>query len=279
MRLKKSMLGASCSLFLAATALADGPTSTVNSGGSIYNWSGVYVGAIAGANIVGSNAKADFLGSQSGGTFSSTGELDASYASAGARFAVLRQFNGLIVGFQGSFEGVPGGSISSNLRCSDVTPGSACNQYTAGSGANTGGVNLLATQSIKWHSNALFRLGMPVSDQFAVSFLAGAAAAQIRSNGVISTTDTNTGSSFNSSFSDTQIRAGWAVGASIEAVVARNWVVGLEFLHEDFGRVTSEGSLGQTCNSCGPGGFPLNVQLSSSLVNESVKATISYKFD
>jgi opacity protein-like surface antigen len=97
------------------------------------------------------------------------------------------------------------------------------------------------------------------------------------------------GSNFTSAFSDT--RVGFVVGGGIEYGFARNWLLRLEYLHADYGRI-SGASVGAvpaavignlTCTAGGAGVVgPATITgctLSDRLQTDLVRVGLTYKFD
>jgi outer membrane immunogenic protein len=76
------------------------------------------------------------------------------------------------------------------------------------------------------------------------------------------------------SASASSTRAGWIVGGGIETVLTKNWLIGAEYLHADFGNLSSNGTIVTA------GGLRLTnpVSHSADLTSNIVRVRVSQKF-
>ncbi|MGL5166481.1 MAG: outer membrane protein [Afipia sp.] len=69
------------------------------------------------------------------------------------------------------------------------------------------------------------------------------------------------------------IKAGWAAGAGIDYALSNNWIVSIEYLHVDLGKVRASGAISDT-----GGTVDSSLNFSSKLESDIVRAGIAYKF-
>ena len=139
--------------------------------------------------------------------------------------------------------------------------------------ADTGRGFLTLNEKTQWLGSARGRLGY-AWDRFLVYGTGGAAWGKIDTsinanclvNGCgVSSLQVNT----TANFSDTKV--GWVAGAGIEAMLSASWIARVEYLHYDFGSVTS------TRNLTDPG-IVQSATWSRSFRYDTVRAGLSYKF-
>jgi len=204
---------------------------------SVYNWTGFYVG-IEGGYGWGEARQTDPLLFNSGGYLVRGGLV-------GGTVGYNWQFNQLVVGLEGdySFADIRG---STRGFCGGVIPRCSSNLESLGTfRGRIGWAGLLWWNSL-----------MPyVTGGLAWGPLHGSEG-DVLANGAVG--------------SGTTTRAGWTLGAGIEAMLAPNWTAKLEYLYVDLGR-------GGVFNDLLPGG---------AVVTESIdfrasifRAGLNYKFD
>lgn len=93
-------------------------------------------------------------------------------------------------------------------------------------------VNEALTQKLEWFGTARGRLGFTITPTLLLYGTGGLAYGEVVTNGVISDP---------ASFSQNNLKTGWAAGGGIEAGLSRNWTVKLEYLYMDLGDVSSNG--------------------------------------
>ncbi len=234
------------------------------------NWSGPYVGGIAGISLerVGalnwSEADAATVGAGWGSCYgpgscphSLAGERDTAVLAglqAGYNFALSR----LVLGVETEFQG-RSGAVTSGLA-PIVAPGMYVEQTYS--------------QRAEWIASVRGRVGGLLTPEVLVYGTAGVALGEIQRkyaadvyNGGMLVASTS------GSASGTQ--AGWAAGAGVEWAVLKNVTVGLEYLHIDLGSDSAFGSRGSsgwclmgTCN------FIVN---SGSFSEDSVRLKLNFK--
>ena len=180
----------------------------------IYSWTGCYIGANAGGGSdregftnVNPNRLPNFdLGSQDAGGALGGGQIGCDY-----------QAGNWVVGAQGMFD-------ATDFKGSNhVVPAFGDPQFP----------NVFDLGSrVSWLATATARIGYAVQPQLLVYAKGGAA--WIRSDLKYAIT----GMGITNTYSGSETRTGWTVGAGLEYLIAANWSVFAEYSHMDFGSST-----------------------------------------
>ena len=201
----------------------------------IYNWSGFYVGIEGGGGWGRSQHFTSAVPIDFSGTFNVNGGLIG--GTAGYNW----QTGAFVLGVEGDFSYT---SIKGSTRgiqapfCPDGTALANC------------------TTSLRNFGTARARVGY-AWDRYLPYVTGGLAFGQIY--GASDPGDVNSG---------TKTKAGWTIGAGIEAALSRNWSAKIEYLYADFGTVNG-------LFNRNPGVFPFDVKLNADIV----RAGLNYRFN
>jgi len=98
------------------------------------------------------------------------------------------------------------------------------------------------TKSLDWFGTVRGRLGVLATPQWLLYATGGLAYGQTRTS--FTTTDVTSGcvpgATICANGSSSSVRAGWTVGAGVEALLGSNWSVKLEYLYVDLGRRSAD---------------------------------------
>lgn len=217
-----------------------------------FSWTGCYIGAdIGGSWRSRQNASINPVNENQGsvsGNISGSSAIGGSYAGCNYQFA-----HSWVVGAEGDFSWA---KLGGSANAPNLFP----NGTSAGSGGTSWG------SSTDWVASARARLGYAVVPNTLVYGTGGAAWTRTNYSGF----DQFDNPSFlATSFND--IRTGWVAGAGVDwAPWSNNWILRVEYLHYQFGGVSS------TPVVSSPGSFAtFNF---GELKIDSVRAGLSYKF-
>lgn len=216
----------------------------------LYTWSGLYFGANAGLGWEHTSDTSSLSGG--GGTvlFSDTQTSNANGLVGGGQIGINYQNGYWVEGLEGDFQGA-------TQR--------ATHAFTCGAGICAGSpVAASLNQEINWFGTARARVGFAPLDRMLLYATGGVAYGHVDSMSTLA-----------GAGRATEIHAGWTAGAGIEALVAQNWTVRVEYLYIDLGRVSD--TLTSTVTSIG--GPALNAATSSRVTDNLVRVGVNYKFD
>jgi outer membrane immunogenic protein len=226
----------------------------------VYSWTGCYVGGDVGGAWPQQSASvtpsANVLQGALAGDLSNTGNVTGG-AYVGCNYQFIPAW---VVGLEGDFSWTKlNGSASGPNLLSDGTPAPLQPGQTS-----TGGVSVSRdTDSL---ASVRGRLGWVFVPNAMIYGTGGAAWARSNYTGL---DVLNTGFAFATSFSDSRI--GWVAGGGIDwAPWSNNWVLRFEYLHYQFGGVSSVVTDAASGNSVNFGFGDLKV--------DTVRAGLSYKF-
>jgi outer membrane immunogenic protein len=214
-----------------------------------YSWSGLYFGANVG---FGWGRSADTSNVNAGGPalFADTQTLNANGVVGGGQIGFNYQSGYWVEGLETDFQGT-------NQR--------AAHSFTCPAGVcSAPAVSATLNQDLNWFGTFRGRIGFAPLERVLLYATGGLAYGQVDSTSTLAgTVRTN------------DINAGWTAGAGIEALVAENWTVRVEYLYVDLGRVSDT----FTSTVASIGGAPLGSNFSSHVTDNIVRAGVNYKFN
>lgn len=229
-----------------------------------YDWSGVYIGATAGAawskDRVELNASGPYLGSDAA-AFSALGSTDFKDNGGifGGKVGINGAFDSWVVGLEGDWSSLRmrGSREIEGHPYSDPWPG-----YKTKFDDNV---------SADWLATVRGRVGYAF-DRVLFYGTAGVAFGNQRFSSVI--TDYSPYGSLGGQGSAVQsgVQVGWAAGGGIDYAPAENWIVSVEYLHVDLGEANANGLM----TTGNPNTADLN--FSSRLDSDIVRAGLAFKF-
>jgi outer membrane immunogenic protein len=216
----------------------------------LFTWTGCYVGADVGGAWSRQNTSINPVGVDQGAV---SGNLSGSSAIGGPYVGCNYQFaGGWVVGAEGDFSWA-------KLNGTATAP----NLFPDGASAGSGGVSW--SGSTDWVASARARLGYAIVPNALVYGTGGAAWTRTSYSGF---DQFNNPSFLATSFSDT--RTGWVAGAGVDwAPWSNNWILRLEYLHYQFGSVSSAAAFNPGASTTFNFG---------DLKIDTVRAGLSYKF-
>ena len=262
--MKKLLLCAIATIAIAAPAVAaDLPARTYSKAptavATVYDWTGFYVGINAGAhvsrdrdsaadssdanfipgNIVLLNQAVPFSSSQTG-------------FAGGVHLGYNWQASSFVFGLEGDFDGLTGKATRNLIQPIIVDT-----------------VQFIDSSRDNWMSTVRGRAGFAF-DRLLIFATGGAAF----SNWQLSHSFAQIvgGGTTNGAIGQTATRTGWVVGGGVEYALTNNWLIRGEYLHADFGTVSS------SLLSTQGGLFPTVFTHSEKLTEDVVRGGISYKF-
>jgi outer membrane immunogenic protein len=269
---------------LAALAVASGLDTAAAASPAAYDWSGAYVGAFAGAAVGSASLSTvvdcsvyDVLCDPSphylnnGLLIGATASGSASgSAFTGGGFAGHNwQRGSAVFGFEAAVSALP----------LDLSNGGSAGTLNLGLYNNNGTVpsvfNVMATASTDWLVTARFRAGFLPSPNLLLYGTAGIAATEFTvSNSFSDNFNNGVGTGNRESSSDAEFGTALVIGAGMEWAMSRRWRLRAEFLHVDFGSLSTAGI--STYLPQVPESNPITS--TASLTADIVRAGIAYGF-
>jgi outer membrane immunogenic protein len=228
-----------------------------------WSWTGFYVGGNVGYSWGSSDTTVSFI--------DSTGVLLGSGANS---FSL----DGVIGGGQIGYNWQAGSwvwGLETDLQASGQS-GSA--SFVCAAGCGSGPVTETLDQKLDWFGTLRGRLGFTVTPTVLLYGTGGLAYGDIQTDGVISDPTT---------FSISTIKAGWTVGAGVEARITGNWTAKLEYLYMDLGNVSDSVGTSIVPTACPVPKFngnqyacptTLNSSFASGIIDNIVRVGVNYKF-
>ena len=121
-----------------------------------------------------------------------------------------------------------------------------------------------------WFGTLRGRLGAAFTPGALAYVTAGVAVADITVAGSVAGFDA-AGNPVNTGFSNHITRAGWTVGAGLEAQLVGNWTGKIEYLHMDFGSIATFPTLAPDAT--------VAAAFNTRITDDIVRVGINYKFD
>jgi outer membrane immunogenic protein len=236
-----------------------------------YNWSGLYIGVSAGAAWTKDSARLNAeaspyfqnsldTASNDASAFSALGSRDFKQSTGifGGKAGYNWQVARWVVGLEGDFS-------SLRFRQSVTITGNPHAGFDAGSSIFNDQV------SADWLATVRSRVGYAYDRAL---FYGTAGVAFAHSNLQSSIRDfAPHGTGFGTALvAASPIKIGWAAGAGIDYAVSNNWIVSVEYLHADLGKVNAAGLITDNV------GRTAAVAYSAKLTSDIVRAGIGYKF-
>lgn len=196
------------------------------------NWTGPYIGGNIGYGW---------------SKLSGTVTVGASSASAS------ENLNGIVYGVQ------VGGNMQTGMAVWGVEVDFQGTDQRRSVTYTTGGTTVSGTDKLPWFGTARLRAGVAF-DRAWIYGTGGVAYGQFKSDATLSGATIGT-------YSYSTTRAAWVAGGGVEAKVASNWSVRVEYLHIDTGTISSSGTVAGTA-----------VSSSARFTDEVVRFGVNYTF-
>jgi opacity protein-like surface antigen/outer membrane receptor protein involved in Fe transport len=226
---------------------------------SAWTWTGFYLGANVGYGMGKYRTDALFSDQIGANIFATSSSDVASGFLGGAQSGYNWQLRNWVGGIETDVQFVDRGA-SPIFVC----PATACNPF--------GPVGAALDQGFKmqWFATLRGRFGVTLTPDILLYATGGGAFAEIVPAGTVSSFDP-TGAAAITNFYTLHTKAGWTAGAGIEAHLGGAWTAKVEYLHLDFGTVSS--------TAVNDVGSPLIVvDLNSRITENIVRVGLNYKF-
>ncbi|WP_084788606.1 outer membrane protein [Bradyrhizobium sp. Cp5.3] len=244
---------------------------------AVYNWTGFYAGVNVGGGWGRSSVDASFdprsrfdtavANSTSGRISGGLGGLQAGYNM---------QINRLIFGVETDIQAT--GQQGKGQSTASLTSPNECLAPCVQPPPTVTNAPLNHSQSLPWFGTLRGRIGFMPSDRSLFYVTGGLAYGEIDASTTLTVAPQvclapctpNPGGSITSNFG--QAKLGWVVGAGFESALVGGWTGKIEYLHLDFGSISS----GLTQVAIWP--FVGTLQASSRLTDDIVRVGVNYRF-
>jgi outer membrane immunogenic protein len=235
-----------------------------------YDWSGFYVGGNIGYSWGRSNDTSTFTNGAGTTLFTSTGGSNLDGVVGGGQIGYNWQVQNWVWGLEADIQGTgERGSRDASCPtgiCRPSTPGPVGALVILVPGA---AVPVSLEQKIDWFGTIRGRVGILATPKVLFYATGGLAYGNVSTNETIGA----------SSFSASDLRAGYTVGAGIEGALGGNWSAKLEYFYVDLGRTS--GSFGTTIPAFGAGvvaNGTLTSAYSTHVTDNILRVGLNYKF-
>ena len=240
-----------------------------------WTWAGPYLGVNAGYAAGKSSTDAVFSDPTAGATLSSAGSSS--------------DLKGAIGGIQGGYNWLAGSwlvaGIEADIQLSTQNaspsfncPGAVCNPAIVGVDAPVT-ASFDRAHKLDWFGTLRGRLGASITTDAMMYVTGGLAVGEIKTSGTVSGFSSGVDADGNATvtpaglnFYGRTTKAGWTVGAGVEAHLAGNLTGKIEYLYMDLGSVSTTAS--NPLNST-----PIAINFNSRFTDNIVRAGVNYKFN
>jgi outer membrane immunogenic protein len=278
-----ALVALSSGLALAADLRVKAPVYKAPPPTPIFSWTGFYVGANAGyswgdwrpsSNFPIFDGATTFFPPNSGfidgwdctsfGPFCSA-RANVRGALGGAQVGYNRQFDKWVLGIEGDMQATAQKREENGTIIYTGVGTSTCDSTV---GSNPCRITVSNHWELPWLATLRGRIGF-ASDRWLLYATGGLAVGEARFG---FTFTENQGANVALTVSDSVVKAGWTLGAGVEAALGNNWSVKAEYLYIDLGS--------HTISAANPTGFgPLVVNQSFNIRDNIVRAGINYRFN
>jgi outer membrane immunogenic protein len=237
-----------------------------------YNWTGFYVGANAGYAWGHEDLNSNFTCPTGGGAASCAYSFPANLAVVNAAGTGSVSSNGFTGGGQAGYNWQAGSvvyGIETDFDAFSLKQGS--HTVTGAFPAAASSYFVTTSSSADWLYTLRGRLGWTVTPTVL-----------LYATGGLALTDLHVNNAFNDNFAPmtagasaaSQTKAGWTVGAGVEFALWQRWTGKVEYLHTDFGSVSTT----LTTNTIPAVAGPNVMTTSANLQADLVRVGVNYKF-
>jgi outer membrane immunogenic protein len=242
----------------------------------IWNWNGFYIGGNVGYSWGRSDIDVSYYNTVTGlpiapppGSITS-GQFNMDGVIAGGQAGYNWQTSSNWVwGFEGDLQWSDEKGRG-NFNCAGTLVGGVCLPGLTFLPPGAGGTALALDQHLEWFGTLRARGGFLVTPQALLYATGGLAYGSIKSTGALAGFNGN-GVAVAFIGSNSEVRAGWTVGAGIEVMFSRNWSGKAEYLYMDLGRFNNNFTLAPLS--------PIAVNISSRFTDHIARVGINYHFN
>jgi outer membrane immunogenic protein len=228
----------------------------------VYNWTGFYIGGNVGYSWGRSSDTSTLTNGAGAVLFTSADRANMDGVIGGGQIGYNWQVQNWVWGLEADIQGsgqkgsraylCPTGVCTPPFGVIAVFPGPA--------------VPVSLDQKLEWFGTVRGRVGVLATPQVLFYATGGLAYGEVKNTATIGLVPV--------SFSNSDTRVGYTVGAGVEGVIGGNWTAKLEYLWVDLGRTS--GSFATTLGALGGGVLASNY--SSRITDNIVRVGVNYKF-
>lgn len=228
----------------------------------IYNWTGFYIGGNVGYSWGRSSDTSTLTNGAGAVLFTSADRANMDGVIGGGQIGYNWQVQSWVWGLEADIQGsgqkgsraylCPTGVCTPPFGVLAVFPGPA--------------VPVSLEQKLEWFGTVRGRVGVLATPQVLFYATGGLAYGEVKNTATIGLVPVT--------FSNSDTRVGYTVGAGVEGVIGGNWTAKLEYLWVDLGRTS--GSFATTLGALGGGVLASNY--SSRITDNIVRVGVNYKF-
>jgi outer membrane immunogenic protein len=237
--------------------------------GTIYDWSGFYIGGNIGYGW-GQSHDTSTINNTAGMTlFTNTDKTSMNGVFGGGQVGYNWQMQRIVVGLEADIQGTDEKGSRSFICPTTCSPGTFTGIILPnGTLLFTPGPAVPATMSQKldWFGTVRARAGALVDPKVLVYATGGLAYGEARTSETIGVVP--------ATFSSTNTNIGWTLGVGVEGALGGNWTAKLEYLYLDLGKLSG---VYLTPSPAFGGGF-LNSSYNSRVTDNVLRVGVNYKF-
>jgi outer membrane immunogenic protein len=228
----------------------------------VYNWTGFYIGGNVGYSWGRSSDTSTLTNGVGTVLFTSANSANMDGVIGGGQIGYNWQVQNWVWGLEADIQGsgqkgsraylCPTGVCTPPFGVLFVAPGPA--------------VPVSLDQKLEWFGTARGRVGVLATPQVLFYATGGLAYGEVKNSATIGLVPVT--------FSNSDTRVGYTVGAGVEGAIGGNWTAKLEYLWVDLGRTS--GSFVTTVGALGGGALASN--FSSRITDNIVRVGVNYKF-
>jgi outer membrane immunogenic protein len=247
----------------------------------VYNWTGFYIGGNVGYSWGNSSSTLGLSDATTGAGLSSTNTnfaLDGIIGGGqiGYNYQIKNWVIGLEADIQASGEKGNENSACSGALCAFTTP--AC-PPAPGCFAPTpaipgGAVSDAFSEKLNWFGTVRGRIGPTITPTILPYVTGGLAYGEVSAADTVSGVNSPSLTPVTATFSNSTIKAGWTVGAGLEAALGGRWTGKVEYLYVDLGNVSGA----FVTPILAPSGNFLAASYSSHITDNILRVGVNYRF-
>jgi outer membrane immunogenic protein len=241
----------------------------------VWNWTGFYIGGNVGYSWGRSDTDVVYYNTVTGAIVApppgslTSGRFNMDGVIAGGQAGYNWQSGNWLFGIEGDLQWSDEKG-SARFLCAATLIGGPCLPGLTFLPPGAGGTTLTLDQHLEWFGTLRGRVGVLATPRALFYATGGLAYGSIKSTGTLAGNNAN-GVAVASIGSNSEVRAGWTVGAGVEYMFARNWSGKLEYLYMDLGDFNNNFTLAPLAT--------IGARTSSHFTDHILRAGINYQFN